>query len=107
MPRFVLYLAYLCCFVLTPLMHAITWRPVTTQELALKKSKSDAEADVEGLFREVRVSNDTASLGYPQNVISEYIRLKIFTDRGRDKYGTIQIPYWSKGSIKEVAGRTI
>ena len=107
MPRRVLFLAYLCCFVLTPLMHAITWRPVTPQELALKKSKGDADADGEGLFREVRVLNESRGFSYPQNVISEYIRLKIFTDRGKDRYGTVQIPYWGKSNVYDVAGRTI
>lgn len=104
MTRDVLFLAYLCCFVLTPLMHAVTWRPVTAQELALKKSKSDPDADVEGLFREVRVLNESRGFSYPQNVISEYIRLKIFTDRGKDKYGAVQIPYWGKSNIYDVGG---
>ena len=44
---------------------------------------------------------------YPHNVISEYIRLKIFAERGKDKYGTVQIPYGGKSAIYAVEGRTI
>lgn len=85
---------------------AATWRPITPDELSAKQSVRDPSADAEGLFREVRVLNESATFGYPQNVISEYVRLKIFTDRGR-KYGTVQIPYGGKSSISNLAGRTI
>ena len=107
MLRRVVFLICLCYLLVSPALRAVTWRPVTAQELSLKKSQNDPEADVEGLFREVRVLNDAATFGYPQNVISEYIRLKVFTDRGKDKYGTVQIPYWGKSHIYDVAGRTI
>ena len=88
-------------------LHAGDWRPVTQSELSLSKSKLDPNADVEGLFREVRVLNDAATFGYPTNIVSEYVRIKIFTDRGKDKYGTIQVPYWGKANIFNVDGRTI
>lgn len=91
----------------SPLLHAADWRPVSPGELALKHSKIDPEADAEALFREVRVLNEAATYGYPENVITEYVRLKIFTDRGKDKYGTVEIPYWGKNLIGDVAGRTI
>jgi hypothetical protein len=48
-----------------------------------------------------------STFGYPHNVIQEYVRLKIFTTRGRDEYGTVRIPYWGKTIISGVAGRTI
>ncbi|MBV9223013.1 MAG: DUF3857 domain-containing protein [Acidobacteriaceae bacterium] len=107
MPRRFVLLACFFSIFLGSALQAATWRPVTPQELSLKKSSSDPEADVEGLFREVRVLNESATFGYPHNVISEYVRLKIFTDRGKNKYGTVQIPYWGKSIISEVAGRTI
>ncbi len=83
------------------------WRPITPAELSLKPPQSDPDADVEALFRDVRLLNEAATFGYPHNVISEYIRLKIFTDRGRDKYGTIVIPYWGKSIVSNIEGRTI
>ena len=88
-------------------MHGAIWRPVTPEELALKKSKTDPAADAEAFFREVHVLNEVGGDTYPHNTITEYVRLKIFTDRGKDEYGTVQIPYSGKGSIYGVAGRTI
>jgi hypothetical protein len=96
-----------CSFFVIPVMRGTIWRPVTPQELALKVSKADGDADARGLFREVRVLNEMGGMRYPHNVISEYIRLKIFTDRGKDKYGTVQIPYSGKTTIYAVEGRTI
>jgi hypothetical protein len=71
----------LSSFFVIPVVYGATWRPVTAEELALKASKTDSEADARGLFREVRVLNEMGGMRYPHNVISEYIRLKIFTDR--------------------------
>jgi Domain of Unknown Function with PDB structure (DUF3857)/Transglutaminase-like superfamily len=89
-----------------PSTYAVTWRPVTSQELALRQSAKDPTADAEGLFRDVRVLNESAGFGYPHNVMSEYVRLKIFTERGK-KYGTVEIPYWGNSIVSNVAGRTI
>src|SRR4029078_6681223 len=36
-----------------------------------------------------------------------YVRIKIFTERGRDQYSKIDIPYLSGIKIKDVAARTI
>lgn len=51
--------------------------------------------------------NEAATFGYPVNVITEYVQLKIYTARGKDKYGTVEIPYWGKIIISGVEGRTI
>jgi hypothetical protein len=99
-------LASLSLLLSCPLANAASWRPVTSQELALRPSAKDPGADAEGLFRDVRVLNESAGFGYPHNVISEYVRLKIFTERGK-KYGTVEIPYWGKSIVSNVSGRTI
>ncbi|HMJ60770.1 MAG TPA: DUF3857 domain-containing protein [Bryobacteraceae bacterium] len=101
------YTVLWCSLLVIPSLRATIWRPITPEELALKKSKADPNADAEGLFREVRVLNEMGGSTYPHNVISEYIRLKIFTDRGKDKYGTVQIPYAGKSTVYAVTGRTI
>jgi hypothetical protein len=90
-----------------PLMHAAAWRPVAPEELAATKSSLDPNADAEALFRDVRILNDAATFGYPVNIWTEYVRLKIYTERGKEKYGTVQIPYWNKNIISGVEGRTI
>lgn len=96
-----------CGLLAAPFVRGAIWRPVTPEELALKASKADPTADAQGLFREVHVLNEMGGMRYPHNVISEYIRLKIFTERGKDKYGTVQIPYGGKSTIYGVEGRTI
>lgn len=88
-------------------MNGAVWRPVTPEELSATKSPLDPNADAEAMFREVRLLNEAATFGYPVNVITEYVRLKIYTARGKDKYGLVQIPYWGKSIISGVEGRTI
>lgn len=88
-------------------LRAADWRPVSPAELAMKHSSIDPDADAEALFREVRVLNQQSGVGYPENVITEYVRIKIFTDRGKDQYGTVQIPYRGKSIVSDVVGRTI
>jgi hypothetical protein len=82
------------------------WRAVDPADLALKQSRTDAGADVEALFREVYISNDQHGASYAQNVVREYVRLKIFTARGKD-FGNVQLPYYGKEHIFDVLGRTI
>jgi hypothetical protein len=81
------------------------WRPINPQDLALKQSKTDPNADAEALFRDVRIEN--AIIGSNQNVYVNYLRFKIFTDRGREKYSDVKIGYPGKAHISDVAGRTI
>lgn len=88
-------------------LQAADWKPITPEELALKKSATDPNADAEALFRDVRVRNEKMMFGYPTNVITEYVRLKIFTGRGKEKYSTVQIPYYGKSGVSGVEGRTI
>lgn len=42
-----------------------------------------------------------------QRVFYNYIRLKIFDDRGREKAATIDLPYRAPGTIIDVSGHTI
>ena len=71
----------------------------------MKQSKSDANADAECLFRDVRVENNIT--GPIQNQTTTYIRFKIFNERGREKYATRKIEYYGKENISDVAARTI
>ncbi len=72
----------------------------------MKQSKSDANADAECLFRDLRIENNP--IGAIQNQTINYIRFKIFNDRGREKYGDIQIEYEAgRTHISDVVARTI
>jgi transglutaminase-like putative cysteine protease len=83
------------------------WRPVDPKELALKAPVVERDADAEALFWEVRVDD-----GEPGELIfTHYIRIKVFTERGRESESKIDIPFGkifgSDIKIKEVAARTI
>ena len=79
------------------------WRPVTPAELASKSPVVDADADAEATFWEVRIddsSSDDLSLKH-------YVRVKIFTDRGREKYSKFDVPFRKGMKIKDLAARVI
>ena len=96
-----LLLAALCSFPLVA-----DWRPVDPADLARKQSKIDPATDAEALFREVHILNEQRGASYPQSVVKEYVRLKIFTARGK-KFADVQIPYFGKARVYDVQGRTI
>lgn len=81
------------------------WRPVTPEELALKQSKSDPNADAECLFRDARIENSL--IGSVRNQTTSYFRYKIFNDRGREKYANRKIEYYTKTHVSGVSARTI
>ncbi len=85
------------------------WKPVTPEELAQKTPLIDKDADAEAIFWEVRINTDDANEG--GFVRQNYIRIKIFTLRGRELYSRVKIEH-SKNSdgqsdIRQVAARTI
>jgi Domain of Unknown Function with PDB structure (DUF3857)/Transglutaminase-like superfamily len=79
------------------------WRAVSPEELAMKTPKVEADADAEAIFWEVRVDDSSAE----DLSLKHYVRVKIFTERGREKYSKIDIPFFKGMKIKEVAARVI
>jgi len=79
------------------------WREVLPAELQMKTPKVEPDADAEVLFWEVRVDDGSID----QLVMKHYIRVKIFTERGREKYSKIDIPYVQGIKIKDLMGRVI
>jgi uncharacterized protein DUF3857/transglutaminase superfamily protein len=79
------------------------WRPLEPEHLALKAAVVEPNADAEALFWDIRVDDG----GQNDLVLSHYVRIKIFTDRGRENHSKIDIPYVSGVKIKDVAARTI
>jgi hypothetical protein len=82
------------------------WRPIDPSDLALKAPVVEKDADAEAIFWEVKVA-DEADGGDPRTVLNHYVRIKIFTDRGRESQSKIDIPYVGNVKIQEIAGRTI
>lgn len=88
---------------------AADWNPVEAAQLALKAPKVQADADAEALFWEVRVADEydqTSDLG-ARTMFDHYVRIKIFTERGREAYATVDLSYASGVQIRDVAARTI
>ncbi|HEV8589910.1 MAG TPA: DUF3857 and transglutaminase domain-containing protein [Pyrinomonadaceae bacterium] len=80
----------------------IEWRPVTPEELAMKAPKVEPDADAEAIFWEVRIDDSSDDLS-----MQHYVRVKIFTNRGREKYGKFDIPFTRGMKIKDIAARVI
>jgi hypothetical protein len=97
------------CLLLSPAATASAqeWKPIDPAELGLKEPKVQRGADVEALFWEVRVTDDMNSVADVATTFHHYIRLKIFTERGRERLSTVDIPYASDVEVRDVAARTI
>jgi hypothetical protein len=83
------------------------WKPVNPGELALKTATVEKDADAEALFWEVRIDDNPEG----DLIFNHYIRIKVFTDRGRESQSKIEIPfgnlYGGEVKIKDIAARTI
>jgi len=88
---------------LTPSSFADDWRPVDPAELALTASTVEKDADAEALFWEVRVDDGDAG----EIVFSHYVRVKVFTERGKESQSQIDIQYYGGTRIKDIMARTI
>jgi hypothetical protein len=79
------------------------WKPVDPAHLALKAPVVEKDADAEAIFWEVRVDDAESDL-----IFTNYLRIKIFTERGRESQSKIDIvPFRLNARIKDVSGRTI
>jgi len=83
------------------------WKPVDPGELSLKAPTVEKDADAEALFWEVRIDDNPEG----DLIFDHYIRIKVFTERGRESQSKIDIPYGSLGSgevkIRDIAARTV
>lgn len=82
------------------------WKPIEPAHLAMKAPVVEPDADAEAIFWEVRVADDM-SYGDPRTTLNHYIRIKIFTERGKESQGQVDLPYLGNTKITDIAGRTI
>lgn len=86
------------------------WKPVDPAHLRLKTPMVEKDADAEALFWEVRVADEVDG-GAPRTVLNHYVRIKIFTERGRESQSKIELAFGKvfgrEIKIKDIAGRTI
>ncbi len=79
------------------------WREVSPIELQLKTPTVETDADAEAIFWEVRVDDSSEN----ELALKHYVRVKIFTERGREKYSKFDIPFTRGMKIKDIAARVI
>ncbi len=85
-----------------PALAADDWKPIESGQLALKVPVVEKDADAEAIFWEVRVNDAGEDL-----ISSHYIRIKVFTDRGKESQSKIDLTYAGRSRIVDIAGRTI
>jgi len=83
------------------------WKPIDPAHLALKNATVEKDADAEALFWEVRIDDNPEG----DLIFNHYIRVKVFTERGRESQSKIDLPfgnlYGGEVQIKDIAARTI
>jgi hypothetical protein len=107
--QFFLLTVWLCGSVFT--INAQDWKPIDPAHLALKAPTIDKDADAEGLFWEIKVQDETGGTSEGvQRALYNYARIKIFTERGVEKHGKVDLTYYDFGrgaNISSIAARTI
>jgi transglutaminase-like putative cysteine protease len=79
------------------------WRAVTPAELEMKAPQVEPDADAEAIFWEVQLDDKKRKkLSY-----NHYVRVKIFTERGREKFSKFDIPFYKGRKVENVAARVI
>jgi hypothetical protein len=79
------------------------WRPISQQEMAMTKPVVDADADAEAIFWDVELDNKKGTKLF----YTHYVRVKIFTERGREKFSKFDIPFVKGKKVEDVAARVI
>jgi hypothetical protein len=102
--RLVLVLLFLLVAVLSASSYARAgddWIPIPPEDLALKDNPKQPGADAMVLYRQVDIDQGNSA-------ITNYVRIKIFTQEGVKKEGNVEIEYnKSQEAIQGVRARTI
>src|SRR3982751_5877356 len=93
-PRFLLplFLALVCLVILyapSVLADDNGWKPVDPAELSSTTPVVEPNSDAEAIFWEVRMDDSQTE----DLVLKHYIRIKVFTDRGRESQSKVDLPF--------------
>ena len=77
------------------------WRPITPAELAAKAPVVEPGADAEAIFWEVRVDDSSDT----DLALKHYVRVKIFTERGREMFSRHDVIFTKGSKVKDVEAR--
>jgi hypothetical protein len=83
-----------------------SWKPIDPAHVALKAPSVEKDADAEGIFWEVYFKDEYDG-SEPHKIFSNYIRIKIFSQRGAENHGKVDIIYPNSSDIRNIAARTI
>lgn len=78
------------------------WKPIDPAHLSLKSPVVEPDADAEAIFWEIHVDAKP-----DRAIFVNYIRIKVFTERGKESQSKIDLPFFGKSKIEDVAARTI
>ena len=104
-PALLLTLTYLLCLAAQPARAQVAdeWRAVTPAELEMKAPQVEPDADAEAIFWEASLDDrKRKKLSY-----NHYVRVKIFTERGRERFSKFDIPFYQGRKVEDVAARVI
>lgn len=79
------------------------WAPVTPAETAMNAPVVDPDADAEAIFWKLTIDDKKDD----SLTFEHYVRIKIFTERGRDKYAKLDIPFSKYAKIENLTARVI
>lgn len=106
-PRFFLLLVVVVCFVMCAFVTSFAggddWRAIDPAELASKTPVVEKDADAEAIFWEVRIDDSQLN----EISMKNYIRIKVFTERGKELQSRVDLTYLGSARIKDIAARVI
>jgi hypothetical protein len=82
------------------------WKPLDPSHLAMKTPVVEKDADAEAIFWEVYMA-DVTNGDNIRTKLDNYVRIKIFTDRGKESQSKVDLLMPPGTEIKEIAARTI
>src|SRR5262245_9073351 len=98
-----LFVLFVCLFQVSPCVFAQQWKPIDPSHLELKAPVVEKEADAEVLLWEVYVNDSSPTT----TDFIHFIRIKVFSDRGKESQSKVDLPYITGVQIKDISGRTV
>jgi hypothetical protein len=85
----------------------VSWLPISDAERALKAPMVEKDAGAEVLLWRVRVADELVAGQDLRRAFYNYVRVKVFDEKGKERIATIDLPYREPGTIMSVSGHTI
>lgn len=105
-PRRIAFL-FLLLAAAAALLRAEDWQPVDSSLLQRTQPKIDPDADAEYILHKTSVEDRVLGGSDVVLIYSYYVRMKIYTERGREKYSIIDIAAPNDGMISGLKARTL